>query len=93
MTRWRNGTQVGRTIYVCEGEDPKGKLIGLMDTPELAKRVVDAVNGSATISPAVARHAWEALKLALTRHHRLRDVNDEILNAIAALEAALKGEG
>lgn len=35
---WRVGRKVGRTIY--EGD----KLIGMMDTPELASRVVAAVN-------------------------------------------------
>lgn len=35
---WRVGRKVGRTIY--QGDT----LIGMMDTPELARRVVDAVN-------------------------------------------------
>lgn len=35
---WRVGRKVGRTIY--EGD----LLIGTMDTPELAREVVDAVN-------------------------------------------------
>lgn len=38
---WRTGRKVGRTIY--QGDT----LIGLMDTPELAARVVAAVNASA----------------------------------------------
>lgn len=37
----RVGRKVGRTIY--DGD----KLIGVMDTTELARLVVDAVNGSA----------------------------------------------
>lgn len=36
---WRVGRKVKRTIYAGEG-----RLVGLMDTPELAKLVVDAVN-------------------------------------------------
>lgn len=41
---FRVGRTVGRTLY-DHGDDPeRGKLIGLMDTPELAQRVVDAVN-------------------------------------------------
>jgi hypothetical protein len=36
---WRVGRKVGRTIY-----DANDQLIGVMDTPELAKRVVEAVN-------------------------------------------------
>lgn len=38
---WRVGTKVGRTIY-----DVNDVLIGVMDTPELATRVVEAVNGT-----------------------------------------------
>lgn len=44
---WRTGQSVGRTIYAC----PPGSsyrqgevLIGLMDTPELARAAVDAHN-------------------------------------------------
>lgn len=36
--RWRTGRRVGRTIYIGD------RLVGLMDTPELAARVVQAVN-------------------------------------------------
>lgn len=36
--RWRVGRSVGRTIYIGD------RLVGLMDTPELAQQVVDAVN-------------------------------------------------
>lgn len=43
---WRVGRSVFRTIYIQHGDEPaKGDaLVGLMDTPELARRVVDAVN-------------------------------------------------
>lgn len=36
---WRTGRTVGRTLYDCTD-----RLIGTLDTPELAARVVDAVN-------------------------------------------------
>jgi len=36
--RWRAGTKVGRTLY------RDGVLVGLMDTPELAARVAEAMN-------------------------------------------------
>ncbi len=36
---WRVGRSVGRTIY-----DARGVLIGVMDTRELAAKVVEAVN-------------------------------------------------
>ncbi len=40
---WRTGRQVGRTVY-----DASDRLIGLMDTPELASLVVAAVNAHDT---------------------------------------------
>ena len=44
--RWRVGRRVGRTLYLQEGAEPTehDRLIGLMDTPELAKLAADAVN-------------------------------------------------
>jgi len=44
--RWRTGRKVGRTIYRQVGEEPSNDdpLIGVMDTPEWAALVVDAVN-------------------------------------------------
>jgi hypothetical protein len=36
---WRQGRKVGRTIY-----DANDELIGVMDTPELAAKVVKAIN-------------------------------------------------
>lgn len=43
---WRVGRSVGRTVYRMVGNDASksDQLIGVMDTPELARRVVDAVN-------------------------------------------------
>jgi len=43
---WRTGRKVGRTIYVQIGDEPSDgdPLIGVMDTPELAALVVEAVN-------------------------------------------------
>lgn len=43
---WRVGRKVGRTVYRQRGPDPADgdELIGLMDTPELAALVVEAVN-------------------------------------------------
>lgn len=51
---WRTGRKVGRTIYRQNGVDPADgdTLIGLMDTPELAQLVVDAVNHSEGAVPA-----------------------------------------
>ena len=42
--RLRAGTQVHRTLYLHEGDDLKGVLIGVMDTAELAAHVVQAAN-------------------------------------------------
>lgn len=49
--RWRVGRSLGRTIFVQTGDQPAKAnvedgdvVIGMMDTPELAQLVVDAVN-------------------------------------------------
>lgn len=51
---WRTGTQVGRTLYAM----PPGSsyrhgevLIGLMDTAELAREVVEAHNERLSAAP------------------------------------------
>lgn len=41
---WRTGNHVGRTIYRQDPNEPRGVLIGVMDTPEDAALVVAAVN-------------------------------------------------
>lgn len=46
---WRVGRSVGRTVY-----DARGELIGTLDTPELAGRVVFAVNALAPTEPDTA---------------------------------------
>lgn len=45
----RTGRKVGRTIYHQLGDAPADTdpLVGVMDTPELAERVVAAVNDMA----------------------------------------------
>jgi len=40
---WRVGSSVGRTLYIGD------RLVGLMDTAELAKQVVMAVNAAPTV--------------------------------------------
>lgn len=54
---WRTGRSVGRTIYRMVGPvaSKDDVLIGVMDTPQLAVRVVAAVNAA---SAALAK--WEA---------------------------------
>jgi hypothetical protein len=37
---WRTGKRLGRTLY--DGD----RLVGMMDSPELAARVVEAVNAT-----------------------------------------------
>lgn len=43
---WRVGRKVGRTLYVQVGAEPSDDdvLVGLMDTADLARLVVEAVN-------------------------------------------------
>lgn len=46
---WRTGRKVGRTIYLQTGPEPSDSdpLIGVMDTPELARKAVAAIRGGA----------------------------------------------
>jgi hypothetical protein len=50
MPLWRVGRSVGRTVYRMVGPNASKDdvLIGMMDTPELAKQVVEAVNAMRT---------------------------------------------
>jgi hypothetical protein len=65
---WRTGRKLGRTLYICNGETPgdDDQLVGMMDTPELADRVVDAVNrtmpkdASAGGADEVSKTIWRA---------------------------------
>jgi hypothetical protein len=43
---WRTGRKIGRTIYLMVGEVPSDDdvLIGVMDTPQLARQAVVSVN-------------------------------------------------
>ena len=45
---WRQGRRVGRTVYEQQTWEPQDgdQLIGVMDTRELAEKVVQAVNSS-----------------------------------------------
>ncbi|WUI00189.1 hypothetical protein OHR68_43105 [Spirillospora sp. NBC_00431] len=43
---WRPGRKVGRTLYVHVNGAETGHLIGLVDTPELATKICDAVNAA-----------------------------------------------
>lgn len=50
---WRVGRSVGRTIYLQQGDEPSehDPLIGVMDTPGLAKLVVNSVNEQLVMNP------------------------------------------
>ncbi len=51
---WRTGRKVGRTLYLQLGSDPSDNdvLIGVMDQPDYAAIVVEAVNEWAADSAA-----------------------------------------
>lgn len=51
--RWRVGRRVGRTIYAMHGERPHDadELIGVLDTPELARAAVRAHNAELDTDP------------------------------------------
>jgi hypothetical protein len=48
MSRWRNGRSIGRTLYI------DNKVIGMVDTPELAEAIVARMNGDATVDLSIA---------------------------------------
>jgi hypothetical protein len=58
----RTGRKVGRTLYQVH-PDGTERLIGLIDTPELARQVTAAVNGASSDVDAECR-AWIRRKLA-----------------------------
>lgn len=59
--RFRYGSQVGRTLYLHNTDDPKGILVGVMDTPELAALVCEAVNAHLEYEESKAERArWRA---------------------------------
>jgi hypothetical protein len=49
--RWRVGRKVGRTLYIHQGDDEVGEIIGLVDTRELAQRICAAMNARAQACP------------------------------------------
>ena len=57
---WRTGRKVGRTIYALAGDEPSDSdaLIGVMDTPELARQAADAVNAIKLIPVNEAEDQW-----------------------------------
>ena len=52
MRRLRVGRKVGRTIYEQRGAEPDDRdvLVGVMDTRELAREVVNAVNAARAVA-------------------------------------------
>lgn len=58
--RWRTGRKVGLTIYVQVGDEPSDddRLIGVMDTSELARQAVDGVNAPKWVSVDEEDDAW-----------------------------------
>lgn len=74
---WRTGRRAGRTIYAQSGPQPSDgdRLIGTMDTPELAEAAVRAHNGEVTGTAWMAVTAADGLIRdtleALCRQHGL----------------------
>ncbi|MBE1537070.1 hypothetical protein [Actinomadura algeriensis] len=42
--RWMPGRKSGRTLYIHQGDEEYGQLVGTVDTPALAARICDAMN-------------------------------------------------
>ena len=60
---WRVGRKLGRTLYVHD------QVVGMVDTPELAAAIVDAMNGEIAKADAAGyergiRHAADELVVA-----------------------------
>lgn len=53
---WRTGRRIGRTLY-----DANDQLVGVLDTPELAERVVTAVN-RAHVAEQYGKQGWELVE-------------------------------
>jgi hypothetical protein len=70
---WRTGRKVGRTVYRQLGYEPSDDdpLIGVMDTPELAALVVEAVNRQARTG-ALADELEAAARMFEAREKALR---------------------
>jgi len=82
---WRTGRKVGRTIYRDD------TLVGVVDTPELARELVDAANERVAL-----RFKLEEARAALTTIRNLADKGDYLSTfrigtvSRAALDAACK---
>jgi len=42
--RWRPGRKTGRTLYIHQDDADDGRLVGMVDTPELAEEICEAMN-------------------------------------------------
>jgi hypothetical protein len=60
---WRRGRKVGRTIYARLGDEPSDAdvLIGMLDTPELAREAVDAHNRARSSAEASEQEIEDAI--------------------------------
>lgn len=82
MREWRIGRSIGRTLYIPNGDVPS-KLdicIGMVDSPEFARLIVDAINGLRTIDPsfdarvvAAENRRLDELEVPTSFEHRLED--------------------
>lgn len=70
ISTWRVGRKVGRTIYAQSGSEPSDadQLIGVMDTPSLARAAITAANGDAGLKEEVER-----LRSVIAELVRLKD--------------------
>lgn len=94
--RWRIGQSVGRTIYVQLLSQPtkQDTLIGVMDTPELACTVVDAVNAAMVpvATELSVNSAERAAMDALRERDEYHEVADQLAAAISRLTCVDIGE-
>lgn len=51
MTWYRVGRKLGRSIYRCTEQNPDGLFVGIMDDPDFAQEICDALNAWVSLPP------------------------------------------
>ena len=86
MSEWRVGRKLGRTLYEDE------KLVGMMDTPELAERVCEAMNdwGAHEKSKEAAEVFAKSVAEQEIQHlAELQEAREQMVRATAAASAKI----
>jgi hypothetical protein len=71
--RLRSGSQVGRTLYLHDTDNPKGVLVGVVDSADLAAVVCEAVNAHLEQQERQAAYDLERASLTDAQLHAQSD--------------------